>query len=123
MEEKEFYEYQANVRLSLAFILTDICESLLLDIKEYRDKAKLPGLRYDQKMFWKAFLRDSRNLRRALDSDNTENATEYANVCEMLEVLILTAIDRCSDDSNENMVEFIEHIRTYPSIRNMEIKD
>ncbi len=123
MEEKEFYEYQANVRLSLAFILTDICESLLLDIKEYRDKAKLPGLRYEQKMFWKAFLRDSRNLRRALDSDNTENATEYANVCEMLEVLILTAIDRCSDDSNENMVEFIEHIRTYPSIRNMEIKD
>lgn len=107
MEEKEFYEYQANVRLSLAFILTDICESLLLDIKEYRDKAKLPGLRYEQKMFWKAFLRDSRNLRRALDSDNTENATEYANVCEMLEVLILTAIDRCSDDSNENMVEFI----------------
>lgn len=123
MEEKEFYEYQANVRLSLAFILTDICESLLLDIKEYRDKAKLPGLRYEQKMFWKAFLRDSRNLRRALDSDNTENATEYANVCEMLEVLILTAIDRCGDDSNENMVEFIEHIRTYPSIRNMEIKD
>ena len=123
MEEKEFYEYQANVRLSLAFILTDICESLLLDIKEYIFFFFFSGLRYEQKMFWKAFLRDSRNLRRALDSDNTENATEYANVCEMLEVLILTAIDRCSDDSNENMVEFIEHIRTYPSIRNMEIKD
>lgn len=123
MEEKEFYEYQANVRLSLAFILTDICESLLLDIKEYRDKAKLPGLRYEQKMFWKAFLKDSRNLNKALSSNNVENAIEYANVCEMLEVLLLTVIDRCGDESNETLVEFLEHIRTYPSVRNLEIKD
>ncbi len=115
--------YQANIRLTILYLLPDICEALMQDILDYRKKAGVKGFIYEQKMYWKAFFKDCYNLRKVMKTSPEEIQSAFSDSCEMIQTLILSAIDRCSNADAPLMGEFIEHIKSYPSKRDIEIND
>ena len=121
LENKEEKLKQANIRLAILYTLPDICESLLLSVLEYREKAGLKGLKFEQKKYWNAFKKDCYNLRSVMHSTDINTQSSYADTCELLERLILTAIDRCADKDIPLMYRFLEYIESFPSKRGMEI--
>ena len=122
-EQQEKAFYQANVRLTVLYILPDICESLMADIDDYRKDAGAPPMRFMEKKNWKAFFKASRDLRSVIRDMPEETQVSYADVCEMLQRLILTAIDRCGENGGSMLMdEFINYIKTYPSERGITFK-
>ena len=120
-QEKAFY--QANVRLTVLYILPDICESLMADIDDYRKDACAPPMRFMEKKNWKAFFKASRDLRSVIRDMPEETQVSYADVCEMLQRLILVAVDRCGENGGSMLMdEFINYIKTYPSERGITFK-
>ncbi len=122
-EQQEKAFYQANVRLTVLYILPDICESLMADIDDYRKDAGAPPMRFMEKKNWKAFFKASRDLRSVIRDMPEETQVSYADVCEMLQRLILVAIDRCGENGGSMLMdEFINYIKTYPSERGITFK-
>lgn len=121
-EEQQQAYYQANVRLTLLYALPDICEALLKDMEDYQKKAGTT-LRYEQKMYWKAFLKSSYNLRKVVKPASEAYRISYANVCDLLQTLFLSVIDRCDDVEGIDILNnIISYIQSFPSKRNIEIK-
>jgi hypothetical protein len=47
----------------------------------------------------------------------------FADSCDLLQTLILAAIDRCGDADAPLMFRFIDYIESFPSKRGIEIND
>ena len=122
-KNKEYWEYQCNIRLTLAYMLADICEAMLADSEDYRKKAGLPGLRYEQKMYWKGFFKNATALRRSM-ADTRDDAFSYADTCEVFQDVFLALADRCGENEEENPITKVEEfILSFPSRRNIELSD
>lgn len=122
-EEQEKAFYQANLRLTILYILPDICESLMQDIEDYRKDAGVPAMRFMEKKNWKAFFKAARELRSIIRTMPEDIQVSYADVCDMLQKLILVAIDRCSENSGSTtMQKFVEYIKSFPSERGITFK-
>ena len=114
--------YQANSRLTLLYALVDVCEALLTDLQEYQKKAGCQ-LKYEQKMYWKAFLKSCYNLRKVMKTAPEDYRESYANVCDLLQDLFLFTIDRCDDVKGlDTLLKVIEYVKAFPSVRGIEIK-
>lgn len=114
--------YQADIRLLLLYMLPDICECLIADIDDYRKKAEAPPLQFQKKLAWKAFFKSSGELRGLLSQEDYDTQESFAEVCDLLQTLLLSAIDRCDENNSAKLRRFIEYIQSFPSIRNIEIK-
>ncbi len=120
-QEKAFY--QANIRLTILYILPDICEALMQDIEDYRKDAGIPAMRFMEKKNWKAFFKASRDLRSIMRDMPEQVQVSYADVCEMLQKLLMVAVDRCSENTGSEMMQkFIDFIETFPSERGITFK-
>lgn len=120
-QEKAFY--QANIRLTILYILPDICEALMQDIEDYRKDAGIPAMRFMEKKNWKAFFKASRDLRSVIRDMPEQVQVSYADVCEMLQKLLMVAVDRCSENTGSEMMQkFIDFIETFPSERGITFK-
>ena len=122
-EAQEKALYQANIRLTILYLLPDICEALMQDIMDYRKKAGVKGMKYEQKMYWKAFFKDCYNLRKVMKTSPEQVRSAFADSCDLLQTLILAAIDRCGDTDAPLMFRFIEYVESFPSKRGIEIND
>lgn len=122
-EEQEKSFYQANIRLTILYILPDICEALMQDIEDYRKDAGAPPMRFTEKKNWKAFFKASRDLRSVIRDMPEQVQVSYADVCEMLQKLLMVAVDRCSENTGSEMMQkFIDFIETFPSERGITFK-
>lgn len=122
-EEQEKSFYQANIRLTILYILPDICEALMQDIEDYRKDAGIPAMRFMEKRNWKAFFKASRDLRSVIRDMPEQVQVSYADVCEMLQKLLMVAVDRCSENTGSEMMQkFIDFIETFPSERGITFK-
>lgn len=122
-KEQEEAFYQANVRLTVLYILPDICEALMVDIEDYRKEAGVPEMRFMEKRNWKAFFKASRELRSVIRTTSNNIQSSYADVCDMVERLLMVAIDRCGEDGGSiTMQKFIDYIKTFPSERGITFK-
>lgn len=122
-EEQEKAFYQANIRLTILYILPDICEALMKDIEDYRKDAGIPAMRFMEKKNWKAFFKASRDLRSVIRDMPEQVQVSYADVCEMLQRLLMVAVDRCSENTGSEMMQkFIDFIETFPSERGITFK-
>lgn len=122
-EEQEKSFYQANIRLTILYILPDICEALMQDIEDYRKDAGIPAMRFMEKKNWKAFFKASRDLRSVIRDMPEQVQVSYADVCEMLQKLLMVAVDRCSENTGSDMMQkFIDFIETFPSERGITFK-
>lgn len=122
-EEQEKAFYQANIRLTILYILPDICEALMKDIEDYRKDAGIPAMRFMEKKNWKAFFKASRDLRSVIRDMPEQVQVSYADVCEMLQKLLMVAVDRCSENTGSEMMQkFIDFIETFPSERGITFK-
>lgn len=122
-EEQEKSFYQANIRLTILYILPDICEALMKDIEDYRKDAGIPAMRFMEKKNWKAFFKASRDLRSVIRDMPEQVQVSYADVCEMLQKLLMVAVDRCSENTGSEMMQkFIDFIETFPSERGITFK-
>ena len=115
--------YQANIRLTILYLLPDICEALMQDILDLRKKAGVKGMKFEQKKYWNAFFKDSYNLRKVMKSSPEEIQSAFADSCELLQTLLLAAIDRCGDADAPLMFRFIDYVKSFPSKRGIEIND
>lgn len=121
-EQQEAF-YQANVRLTVLYILPDICEALMVDIEDYRKEAGVPAMRFMEKRNWRAFFKASRELRSVIRTTSNSIQSSYADVCDMVEQLLMVAIDRCGEnDGSITMQKFIDYIKTFPSERGITFK-
>lgn len=114
--------YQANIRMTMLYILPDICEALMVDIDDYRKKAGAQPLRFKERHNWKGFLKYSRELREFFLTTDEETQSSYEETCSALQDLIMYAIDRCGDNDSLLMQRFIDYIKSFPSKRNIEFK-
>lgn len=122
-EEQEKSFYQANIRLTILYILPDICEALMQDIEDYRKDAGIPAMRFMEKKNWKAFFKASRDLRSIMRDMPEQVQVSYADVCEMLQKLLMVAVDRCSENTGSEMMQkFIDYITQFPSERGITFK-
>ena len=122
-KEQEEAFYQANVRLTVLYILPDICEALMVDIEDYRKEAGVPAMRFMEKRNWKAFFKASRELRSVIRTTSNSIQSSYADVCDMVEQLLMVAIDRCGENGGSiTMQKFIDYIKTFPSERGITFK-
>jgi len=112
---------QAELRLTTLYTLPDICEALMQDVIDYRKKAGFKGFKYEQKKYWNAFLKDAYNLRKVMKGANEEMRTSYADVCDLLQTIILLTIDRNGDGNAKVAERIIDYIKSFPSKRNIEI--
>lgn len=125
--EEQLTEYQkenlrqAELRLTTLYTLPDICEALMQDVIDYRKKAGFKGFKYEQKKYWNAFLKDAYNLRKVMKGANEEMRTSYADVCDLLQTIILLTIDRNGDGNAKVAERIIDFIKSFPSKRNMNI--
>ena len=93
--------YQANIRLTILYLLPDICEALMQDILDYRKKAGVRGFIYEQKMYWKAFFKDCYNLRKVMKTSPEEIQSAFSDSCEMIQTLILEKYEQTSLEDPE----------------------
>ena len=122
-KNKDYYEYQGNIRLTLAYMLADICEAMLADSEDYRKKAGLPGLRYEQKLYWKGFFKNATALRRSM-ATTRDNEFYYADTCEVFQDIFLALADRCGEAEEDNpIIKVQEFILSFPSKRNIELNE
>lgn len=112
---------QAELRLTTLYTLPDICEGLMQDVIDYRKKAGFKGFKYEQKKYWNAFLKDAYNLRKVMKGANEEMRTSYADVCDLLQTILLLIVDRSGDCDVEVYNKLVDFIKSFPSKRNMEI--
>lgn len=119
-DQKELLR-QADLRLMTLYMLPDICEALLQDILDYRKKAGVRGFKFEQKKYWNAFQKDAYNLRKAMKSDDEQISASYADMCDLIQNLILLIIDRCGKDDMNTLMRFISYMKSFPSRRNIEL--
>lgn len=121
-EEQKKLLYQSDIRLTVLYLLPDICESLMADILDYRKKAGVKGLKFEQKMYWKAFAKDVYNLRKVMNTAPEDAQSSYGDASDLLLTLLLKVVDRCGENDLGTLMRFIEYIESFPSKRNIEFK-
>lgn len=114
--------YQANIRMTILYMLPDICEALMVDIDDYRKKAGAFPLRFKEKHDWKGFLKYSRALREFFLTTDMETQLSFEESCSAIQDLLMSAIDRCDDNDSLLMQRFIDYVKSFPSKRNIELK-
>ena len=114
--------YQANIRLTVLYLLPDVCETIMKDFLDYRKKAGAGGLKFEQKRAWNALFKNVTTLRETMKIHSEDVQASYGDVCDVLHDLIMLAIDRCGERDFQTMLRFIDYIQSFPSKRNIEIK-
>lgn len=93
-----------NTTLNLTYVLTDVVETLLLDM---RSEMKKQGydLRYDAKHNFNTAIAAIRRLKQDVDKTQFSTQENFGNDSDCLLAFIKLLIDRCGDDDKEEVAE------------------
>lgn len=110
-----------NTTLNLTYVLTDVVETLLYDLRSEMGKQGYE-LRHDAKRNFNTAISSIRKLK--LDVDKTQLSTQenFGNDSDCLLAFIKLLIDRCGDDDRK-MFEFYNYIKRYPSQLGLQLSD
>lgn len=93
-----------NTTLNLTYVLTDVVETLLLDM---RSEMKKQGydLRHDAKHNFNTAIAAIRRLKQDVDKTQFSTQENFGNDSDCLLAFIKMLIDRCGDDDKEEVAE------------------
>lgn len=93
-----------NTTLNLTYVLTDVVETLLLDM---RSEMKKQGydLRHDAKHNFNTAIAAIRRLKQDVDKTQLSTQENFGNDSDCLLAFIKMLIDRCGDDDKEEVAE------------------
>ena len=93
-----------NTTLNLTYVLTDVVETLLLDM---RSEMKKQGydLRHDAKHNFNTEIAAIRRLKQDVDKTQFSTQENFGNDSDCLLAFIKLLIDRCGDDDKEEVAE------------------
>ena len=93
-----------NTTLNLTYVLTDVVETLLLDM---RSEMKKQGydLRYDAKRNFNTAIAAIRRLKQDVDKTQFSTQENFGDDSDCLLAFIKMLIDRCGDDDKEEVAE------------------
>lgn len=93
-----------NTTLNLTYVLTDVVETLLLDM---RSEMKKQGydLRHDAKHNFNTAIAAIRRLKQDVDKTQFSTQENFGDDSDCLLAFIKMLIDRCGDDDKEEVAE------------------
>ena len=93
-----------NTTLNLTYVLTDVVETLLLDM---RSEMKKQGydLRHDAKHNFNTVIAAIRRLKQDVDKTQLSTQENFGDDSDCLLAFIKMLIDRCGDDDKEEVAE------------------
>ncbi len=93
-----------NTTLNLTYVLTDVVETLLLDM---RSEMKKQGydLRHDAKHNFNTAIAAIRRLKQDVDKTQFSTQENFGDDSDCLLAFIKLLIDRCGDDDKEEVAE------------------
>lgn len=110
-----------NTTLNLTYVLTDVVETLLLDMRSEMKKRGY-DLRHDAKHNFNTAIAAIRRLKQNVDKTQFSTQENFGNDSDCLLAFIKLLIDRCGDD-DKKMFAFYNYIKSYPSQLGLELSD
>lgn len=110
-----------NTTLNLTYVLTDVVETLLLDMRSEMKKRDY-DLRHDAKHNFNTAIAAIRRLKQDVDKTQFSTQENFGNDSDCLLAFIKLLIDRCGDD-DKKMFAFYNYIKSYPSQLGLELSD
>ena len=93
-----------NTTLNLTYVLADVVETLLLDMRSEMKK-RGNDLRYDAKHNFNTAIAAIRRLKQDVDKTQLSTQENFGNDSDCLLAFIKLLIDRCGDDDKEEVAE------------------
>ena len=109
-----------NTTLNLTYVLTDVVETLLLDMRSEMKKRGY-DLRYDAKHNFNTAIAAIRRLKQDVDKTQFSTQENFGNDSDCLLAFIKLLIDRCGDD-DKKMFAFYYYINEIPIAEFHELK-
>lgn len=110
-----------NTTLNLTYVLADVVETLLLDMRSEMKK-RGNDLRHDAKHNFNTAIAAIRRLKQDVDKTQFSTQENFGNDSDCLLAFIKLLIDRCGDD-DKKMFAFYNYIKSYPSQLGLELSD
>lgn len=110
-----------NTTLNLTYVLTDVVETLRLDMRSEMKKRGY-DLRHDAKHNFNTAIAAIRRLKQDVDKTQLSTQENFGNDSDCLLAFIKLLIDRCGDD-DKKMFAFYNYIKSYPSQLGLELSD
>lgn len=110
-----------NTTLNLTYVLTDVVETLPLDMRSEMKKRGY-DLRHDAKHNFNTAIAAIRRLKQDVDKTQFSTQENFGNDSDCLLAFIKLLIDRCGDD-DKKMFAFYNYIKSYPSQLGLELSD
>ena len=107
--------------LNLAYVLTDVVETLLYDLRSEMGKQGYE-LRYDAKRNFNTAIAAIRKLKQDVDKTQFSTQENFGNDSDCLLAFIRLLVDRCGDD-DKKMFAFYNYIKRHPSQLGLELSD
>ncbi|MFS2831681.1 hypothetical protein AAH084_24985 [Bacteroides faecis] len=93
-----------NTTLNLTYVLADVVETLLLDMRSEMKK-RGNDLRHDAKHNFNTAIAAIRRLKQDVDKTQLSTQENFGNDSDCLLAFIKLLIDRCGDDDKEEVAE------------------
>ena len=93
-----------NTTLNLTYVLADVVETLLLDMRSEMKK-RGNDLRHDAKHNFNTAIAAIRRLKQDVDKTQFSTQENFGNDSDCLLAFIKLLIDRCGDDDKEDVAE------------------
>ena len=93
-----------NTTLNLTYVLADVVETLLLDMRSEMKK-RGNDLRHDAKHNFNTAIAAIRRLKQDVDKTQFSTQENFGNDSDCLLAFIKLLIDRCGDDDKEEVAE------------------
>ena len=108
-----------NTILNLTYVLTDVVETLLYDLRSEMGKQGYE-LRYDAKRNFNTAIAAIRRLKQDVDKTQFSTQENFGNDSDCLLAFIRLLVDRCGDDDKKM---FAFYIKSHPSQLGLELSD
>ena len=110
-----------NTTLNLTYVLTDVVETLLYDLRSEMGKQGYE-LSHDAKRNFNTAIASIRKLKQDVDKTQFSTQENFGNDSDCLLAFIRLLVDRCGDD-DKKMFEFYNYIKRFPSQLGLELAD
>lgn len=110
-----------NTTLNLTYVLTDVVETLLYDLRSEMGKQGYE-LRHDAKRNFNTAIAAIRKLKQDVDKTQFSTQENFGNDSDCLLAFIRLLVDRCGDD-DKKMFAFYNYIKRHPSQLGLDLSD
>lgn len=115
-----------NTTLNLTYVLADVVETLLLDMRSEMKKQgyelRHDELRHDAKRNFNTAIAAILKLKQDVDKTQFSTQENFGNDSDCLLAFIRLLVDRCGDD-DKKMFAFYNYIKRHPSQLGLDLLD